>query len=83
MSTNSSVKHTARPNSPSPSVGIVVARLMELEPEKDRWQRVARDWYAEGVAGTPGHGKLHHHLGLLGREADGEELRGVYHLVKR
>jgi hypothetical protein len=31
---------------------------MELEPEKDRWRRVARDWYAEGVAGTPGHGKL-------------------------
>ena len=54
MSTNSSVKHTTRPNSPSPSMGIVAARLMELEPEKDRWQRVARDWYAEGVAGSPG-----------------------------
>ncbi|KAH9028113.1 hypothetical protein EDB85DRAFT_2074672 [Lactarius pseudohatsudake] len=66
----------------TPSVGIVAARLMELEPEKDRWRRVARDWYAEGVAGTPGHGKLHHHLGLLSREAEGEELRGVYHFVK-
>ena len=29
-------------------------------------------------------GKLHHHLGLpLSREVEGEELRGVYHLVKR
>ena len=83
MSTNSSVKHTTRPDSPSPSVGIVAARLMELDLEKDCWQRVARDWYAEGVARTPGHGKLHHHLGLLGCEADGEELCGVYHLVKR
>ncbi|KAH9053859.1 hypothetical protein EDB87DRAFT_1676684 [Lactarius vividus] len=82
MSTTSSEKHPARPDSPSPSVGIVAARLMELEPEKDRWRRVARDWYAEGVAGTPGHGKLHHHLGLLSREAEGEELRGVYHFVK-
>jgi hypothetical protein len=26
---------------------------------------------------------LHHHLGLLSREAEGEELRGVYHFVKR
>ncbi|KAH9057140.1 hypothetical protein EDB83DRAFT_2390413 [Lactarius deliciosus] len=81
MSTGSE-KHPARPDSPSPSVGIVAARLMELEPEKDRWRRVARDWYAEGVTGTPGHGKLHHHLGLLSREAEGEELRGVYHFVK-
>ena len=83
MSTGSSVKHPARPNSPSLSMGIIAARLMELEPEKDHWQRVARDWYTEGVAGTPSHGKLHHHLGLLGHEAEGEELRGVYHLVKR
>jgi protein SMG6 len=83
MSTRSSEKHPARPDSPSPSVGIVAARLMELEPEKDRWRRIARDWYAEGVAAMPGHGKLHHHLGLLSREAEGDELRGVYHFVKR
>jgi protein SMG6 len=83
LSSASSEKRPVRPDSPSPSVGIVAARLMELEPEKDRWRRVARDWYAEGVAGTPGHGKLHHHLGLLSREAEGEELRGVYHFVKR
>ena len=83
LSSASSEKRPIRPDSPSPSVGIVAARLMDLEPEKDRWRRVARDWYAEGVAGTPGHGKLHHHLGLLSREAEGEELRGVYHFVKR
>jgi hypothetical protein len=83
MSTRSSEKHPPRPDSPSPSVGIVAARNMELEPEKDRWRRIARDWYAEGVATLPGHGKLHHHLGLLSREAEGEELRGVYHFVKR
>jgi hypothetical protein len=82
MSTTSSEKHPARPCSPTPSVGIVAARLMELEPEKDRWRRIARDWYAQVVAEVPGHGKLHHHLGLLSREAEGEELRAVYHFVK-
>ena len=83
MSTSSSEKHIARPGSPTPSVGIIAARLMELEPEKDRWRRVARDWYAKVVAEFPGRGKLHHHLGLLSREAEGEELRAVYHFVKR
>jgi protein SMG6 len=83
MSTTSSEKHPARPCSPTPSVGIVAARLMELEPEKDRWRGIARDWYAKVVAECPGRGKLHHHLGLLSREAEGEELRAVYHFVKR
>jgi hypothetical protein len=85
MSTNSNEKHLARPDSPTPSVGvgIVAARPMELEPKKDRWQRIARDWYAKVVAEFPGRGKLHHHLGLLSREAEGEKLRGVYHFVKR
>jgi hypothetical protein len=64
-------------------VGIIAAQLMELEPEKDRWRRVARDWYAKVVAEFPGRGKLHHHLGLLSREAEGDELRAVYHFVKR
>jgi hypothetical protein len=82
MSTYSSEKHPARPYSPTPSVGIVAARIMELEPEKDRWQGIARDWYARVVAEFPGRGKLHHHLGLLIREAEGEELRAVYHFVK-
>jgi protein SMG6 len=70
-------------DSPSPSVGIVAARNFELEPEKERWRAMAREWYGAGVADTPGNGKLHHHLGLLSREADGEELRGIYHFTKR
>jgi hypothetical protein len=82
-SSTSSEMHLARPCSHTPSVGIVAARLMELEPEKDRWRGIARDWYACVVAEFPGRGKLHHHLGLLSREAEGEELRAVYHFVKR
>ncbi|KAJ3487599.1 hypothetical protein NLI96_g3415 [Meripilus lineatus] len=67
-----------------PSVGIAVAQLMVLEPEKERRRQIAREWYAKGLATMPGNGKLHHHLGLLGRDKDGgeEELRGVYHFVK-
>jgi hypothetical protein len=64
-------------------VGIIAARLMELEPEKDWWRRIARDWYTNVVAEFPGRGKLHHHLGLLSHEAKGEELHAVYHFVKR
>jgi hypothetical protein len=64
-------------------MGIVAARLMKLEPEKDRWRRVAREWCAKVVAEFPGRGKLHHHLGHLSREAEGNELDAVYHFVKR
>ena len=70
-------------DSPSPSVGLAAARLLDVEPDKERWRCIARDWYAQGLADTPGTGKLHHHLGLLSREKDGEELRAVYHFVKR
>jgi hypothetical protein len=70
-------------DSPSPSIGVMAARLMDVEPEKERWRNIARDWYGAGLAEQPGTGKLHHHLGLLSREVDGEELRGVYHFVKR
>jgi protein SMG6 len=66
-----------------PSVGLAAARAMELEPEKERWRVIAREWYAAGLADQPGTGKLHHHIGLLSREVEGEELRGVYHYVKR
>ncbi|OJA21630.1 hypothetical protein AZE42_09745 [Rhizopogon vesiculosus] len=69
--------------SPSPSIGIVAARMMDVEPEKQRWRNIAKEWYAQGLADTPGTGKLHHHLGLLSREVDNEELRAVYHFVKR
>lgn len=70
-------------DSPGPSVGVAAARALELEPEKERWRCIARQWYAAGLTDTPGTGKLHHHLGLLSRDADGEELRAVYHFVKR
>ena len=70
-------------DSPSPSVGVAAARLWELEPEKERWRNIARDWYGAGLADQPGTGKLHHHLGLLSREVESEELRGMYHFTKR
>jgi protein SMG6 len=70
-------------DNPSLSIGLAAARLLEVEPEKERWRNIARDWYAAGIAEQPGTGKLHHHLGLLSREVEGEELRGVYHFVKR
>ncbi|KAH9946315.1 uncharacterized protein BXZ73DRAFT_86461 [Epithele typhae] len=67
-----------------PSVGQEAARLMELDPDKERWRQVAKDWFARGLAITPNSGKLQHHLGLLCRDKDGldEELRGVYHFAK-
>jgi protein SMG6 len=69
--------------SPGPSVGVAAARLLELEPEKERWRCIARDWYAAGLTDMPGTGKLHHHLGLLSRDVGNEELRSVYHFCKR
>lgn len=70
-------------DSPFPSIGLAAASLLEVEPEKERWRNIARNWYAAGIAEQPGTGKLHHHLGLLSREVEGEELRAVYHFVKR
>lgn len=70
-------------DSPSPSVGLAAARLLDIEPDQERWRGIARDWYGAGLTDQPGTGKLHHHLGLLSRDADGEELRGIYHFVKR
>ncbi|KAF8425382.1 hypothetical protein L210DRAFT_3509334 [Boletus edulis BED1] len=57
---------------PPPSVGIVAARMMQVEPEKKRC-----------IAATPSTGKLHYHLGLLSCEVETEELRAVYHFVKK
>ena len=45
ISTFSGEKHLAHPGSSTSSVGIIAARLMELELEKDRWQRIAQNWY--------------------------------------
>jgi len=70
-------------DSPSPSIGVAAARLLDVEPEKERWRNIAKDWYGAGLAEQPGTGKLHHHLGLLSREVEGEGLKGVYHFVKR
>lgn len=70
-------------DSPGQSVGVAAARALEIEPEKERWRCIARDWYAAGLTDTPGTGKLHHHLGLLSRDIEKEELRSVYHFVKR
>jgi hypothetical protein len=56
---------------------------MKLEPDKNHWQRVAREWYAKEITEFPGRGKLHHHLELLSHDAKGEELHVVYHFVKR
>ncbi|KAF8559498.1 hypothetical protein OG21DRAFT_1594361 [Imleria badia] len=81
--TSSSYRPAARiDDSPTPSVGIVAARMMQVEPEKELWRTIAKEWYAQGIADTPGAGKLHHHLGLLSREVEFEELRAVYHFVK-
>ncbi|KAG2028897.1 hypothetical protein BDR03DRAFT_1057708, partial [Suillus americanus] len=55
---------------------------MDIEPEKERWQSIAKKWCAQGLADTPGAGKLHHHLSLLSREVDNKELHAVYHFVK-
>ncbi|KXN82534.1 Telomerase-binding protein EST1A [Leucoagaricus sp. SymC.cos] len=71
-----------RPASQPPSVGVAAARLLEVEPDKERWRSIARDWYATSLFEQPGTGKLHHHLGLLYREVDNEELRSMYHYVK-
>jgi protein SMG6 len=70
-------------DSPSPCIGLAAAMLLVVEPEKERWMGIARDWYAQGLADAPGNGKLHHHLGLLSREKEGGELKAVYHFVKR
>ena len=58
---------------------------MELDPDKERWRQVAKDWFARDLTITPNSGKLQHHLELLCRDKDGldEELRGVYHFIKR
>lgn len=72
-------------NSPSSSLSIrlvAAAHLLEVESEMERWRDIARDWYATGIAEQPGTGKLHHHLGLLLREVEGEELRADYHFIK-
>ena len=38
--------------------------MMQVEPEKERWRCIAKEWYPHGIADTPGV-KLHH---LRGRK---------------
>lgn len=66
-----------------PSVGLGAADALTVEPEREIWRQSSQSWYALALADSPGAGRLHHHLGLLSREAVHEELRGVYHFVKR
>lgn len=92
-SSQPSVGHEPQPADPRvpgvniPSVGVAAARLMVLEPERERWRQISRDWYLKGLTFMPGSGKLHHHLGILSsREAENvekEEMRAVYHFMKR
>ena len=68
----------------SPSVGVEAARAMELLPEREKWRNIAREWYSNGLIEYPGTGRLHHHMGFLCKEfGEGEELRGLYHFIKR
>ena len=70
-------------DSPSPSVGPGAALALDVEPERETWRRTARDWYAKALKNTPGQGRLHHHLAVVSREGEREEMRAVYHFVKR
>lgn len=61
------------------SIGDAALGDWEVE-EQESWRVMARDWYGQGVAETPGTGRLQHHLALLSK---GDELRGLYHYSKR
>lgn len=70
-------------DTPPPSIGIAAANAFDLEPESEIWRRSSQTWYTLVLKETPGMGKLHYYLGSLNVEAPDEELRGVYHFVKR
>ena len=40
---------------------LAVVRLLDVKPEKERWEGIVRDWYAQGLADTPSTDKLHCH----------------------
>ena len=77
-----SMSYVLSDTSPS-SVGLAAARLLDVEPEKERWRSIARHWYGAGLMITPWVGKLHHRLGLTSLTLEGEELICVYHFLKR
>ncbi|KAF7348832.1 HET-domain-containing protein [Mycena venus] len=49
--------------SQSPSIDTTT-RPLDVEPEKERWRCVSRNWYGKAIADQLNHGRLHHHLGL-------------------
>lgn len=61
------------------SIGDAALGDWEIE-EQDTWREMAKDWYGQGIAETPGAGRLQHHLALLSK---GDELKGLYHYAKR
>lgn len=61
------------------SIGVAALGDWEVE-EQESWRTIARDWYGQGLAETPGNGRLQHHLALLSK---GDELRSLYHYAKR
>jgi len=70
------------PEDNSPSVSIEAARVMELLPVHGKWRNIAREWYSNGLIEYRGSGRLHHHMGCK-EFGEGEELRGLYHFIKR
>ena len=40
----------------SPSVVIATARLLNVEPGKERWGNIVREWYGAGLSEQPGTG---------------------------
>jgi len=67
----------------SPSLSVGPAAGSSCWTREGEVEVYCKELACPGLADTPGTGKLHHHLGLLSREKDGEELRAVYHFVKR
>lgn len=61
------------------SIGQAALNDWDLE-EQETWREMAREWYALGLAESPGTGRLQHHLALLSK---GDELRALYHYTKR
>jgi protein SMG6 len=70
-------------NTPPPSIGLAAANAFDLEPEAEIWRKNSQSWYNLVLKETPGVGKLHHYLGQLNVDVENEELRGIYHFVKR
>ncbi|GAA5987663.1 hypothetical protein JCM10908_007156 [Rhodotorula pacifica] len=70
-------KQAARP-ADAASIGQAALNDWDLE-EQETWREMAREWYALGLAESPGTGRLQHHLALLSK---GDELRALYHYSK-